>query len=94
MSREQELLTQFSQKADTIQADYKNIIAGYVSSNGARPPYEELLDILKKMDAELTKSGVAMVEQYQSDGVVNISTFITDIKNKIASTIEQFVKTL
>ncbi len=94
MSREQELLTQFSQKADTIQADYKKLIAGYVSSKGARPPYEELLDILKKMDAELTKSGVAMVEQYQSDGVVNIGTFITDIKNKIASTIEQFVKTL
>ena len=89
MSREQEILTQFSSDALEIQGKYSALITSLTESYGKRPEYEELLELIKKMHNELVKRGTETIQHARET-----SEMMTSIRQVITDTVNRLIKTI
>lgn len=79
--------------ADAISAKYLAQIQVMTAEHGARPPFDDLMTLLKQMEKDLTTNGVKFMEKNRGTG--NDNTALTnELKTVIRTTIESFIRQL
>lgn len=84
----------FESIANAIAVRYRAEISIRKAELSTRPPFEELLAILTKMEQELTKEGVQFHLKLKNLTPEESKLITNQLKEIIKTTIEQFIKEL
>lgn len=94
MAKQEELLTTFKNIAEAIAGKYEAEVKMMTAKTGVRPSFEELMEQLKKMQSELTKEGLNVIESCSADANYDKEKVTNQIRADIQSVTESFIKAL
>lgn len=84
----------FEQIAAAVSAKYLAQVRVMAARLGERPPFDELMGQLQRMEAELTREGVQYYENQKGVVEADNQAITNSLKEIIKRTIEDFVKQL
>ncbi len=93
MSQVNNTIDSFISIADATSAKYLAQVQIMTAEQGTRPPFDDLMTLLKQMERDLTSYGVKFMEKNKGTG--NDNTALTqELKTVIRTTIESFIRQL
>ena len=94
MSNVKDTIDLFENMANAISSKYLADVKVATALKGSKPDFDELMAELQKLEQELTKKGVEIVESFKNKSDAASDTLTDELRNIIKSTIEGFVKEL
>lgn len=94
MDKQEKLLSTFRNIADAITGKYQAEIKMMTAKTGSRPSFEELMEQLKKMQNELTKEGLNVIEGCSAEQELDVEKITDQVKDTIQQVTEEFIKQL
>ena len=93
MSQLENFVNIFEAMAAAISAKYLANVKIMTVKKGSRPDFDDLMSQLKLLEQELTKQGVAFLEEHKGE-TSSTGDITTSLKEIIQKTIEEFIKQL
>ncbi len=93
MSQVNNTIDSFISIADAVSAKYLAQVQIMTAEQGARPPFDDLMTLLKLMEKDLTAYGVKFMEKNRGSETDD-KVLTHELKTVIRTTIESFIRQL
>ena len=94
MDKTEKIKELFRGMVHNIIETYAADIAAATAIRGSRLSFDELKEKLLSLDKALTEKGASLIDIYKKETGEDTSELFADFKSVIASSMQQFIKTL